>query len=57
MDPKYFVEYKETRDGPTCQMLARAARDNKVFLFGGINCILLQNFVFVNALRLFTIKL
>ncbi|XP_052776949.1 omega-amidase NIT2-like isoform X2 [Mya arenaria] len=35
MDPEYFVEYKETRNGPTCQMLARAAHENNVYLFGG----------------------
>jgi len=38
MDPKYFIEYKEPHNGPTSQMLARIARDNSVYLFGG-NCI------------------
>ena len=35
MDPEYFVENKETQDGPTPQMLTKAARDNNVYLFGG----------------------
>lgn len=35
MDPKYFIEYKEPANGPTAQMLARAARENNVYLFGG----------------------
>lgn len=35
MDPKYFVENKETQAGPTPKMLTKAARDNNVYLFGG----------------------
>ncbi|KAH3698374.1 omega-amidase NIT2-like [Dreissena polymorpha] len=34
-DPKYFIENKEQLDGPTNRMLSQAARDNRVFLFGG----------------------
>lgn len=35
MDPKYFIEYKEPEDGPSAKMLANAARDSGVYLFGG----------------------
>lgn len=35
MDPKYFVEYKEPADGPSARMLAKASKENNVYLFGG----------------------
>ncbi|XP_060560464.1 omega-amidase NIT2-like [Ruditapes philippinarum] len=35
MDPDYFIEYKEPPDGPSAQMLARTAKENNVYLYGG----------------------